>query len=177
MTTSTLISGIGYRIARKVLLTFAMLVSIPSLASATHEIIECDAPYETDIAAIHWQVDDKWRDFEDFVNDYADLNLSSCIENRFETNGDVKCKNLSGDAAGKAVPGASTIRMDEDWLDGLSSTQKNRRACMAALMAHEYAHSCYANESRADRIDEAAFEWWADVFGATNTWESCGIYD
>lgn len=162
---------------KKLILACAFLTASIGGAALAHDIEDCGSPYTTDMAAIFWQVDDKWADYEDWVLATTGINLSGCIENRFKDNGDVKCKDLPDGVAGRATPGFQTIKIDHGWLDDQSSTQKNRRACIAALMAHEFAHTCFASESRADTIDEATFEWWKDVFGSTNSWASCGIWD
>ena len=161
---------------KKLLLVGAIVTASIGGTALAHDIDSCGSPYTTDMSAIFWQVNDKWADYEDWVLATTGIHLSSCIENRFGSNGDVKCKDLPDGVAGKATPGFQTIKIDDGWLASLSSTQKNRRACIAALMAHEFSHTCYATEGRADTIDEATFEWWKDVFGATNSWASCGIW-
>ena len=166
-------------------ITRSLFVLVPMLAAGSawagsHTISSCDSTYETDIAAIYWQIDDKWSDFEDFVEDYSGYNLSSCLEKRLTNNGDARCIDLPTGIAGRAWPGVQLISLDEGWLqsrESNASSQKDRRACIAALMAHEHAHNCGAGEGRADNIGEAVHEWWQDVFGGSDNYLSCNLAD
>lgn len=167
---------------RKLIAAIALsALSVPAVALAgSHSIDSCADPFETDIAAIYWQINDKWADFEDFVEDYTGYNLSSCLENRLTDNGDTRCIDLPAGVAGRAWPGVQLISLDDGWLSDLedrASTRKDRRACIAALMAHEHSHNCSASEGRADNIGEAAHEWWQDVFGGEDPYTDCWLAD
>jgi hypothetical protein len=161
----------------RLLIAVISLLAAGSITMAAQNIIDCDEPFETDIAAILWNVANEYDDFEDFVEDHAGVNLKSCMRNRFESNGDVKCMDLASGKIGSSVPGDDKIKIDTDWLNGLPQIdrddQKFRRACIVGTMAHEFAHSCYSTESRAEDIDNAAFGWWRQRFNATGYFSEC----
>ncbi len=160
----------------KKLFTMIILTTLWASSLWAHEVKSCGSDKSDILSAIH-SIKNNWRNYENFVTDYNNWNnLSSCLENRFKKNGKVKCKNLSGNKAGLAYPGFLQIKLDTGWLSGLTNNQKNRRACIAALVAHEFAHTCFATEKRSDKIDKATFMWWKDRYNATNSWNSCGIY-
>ncbi|MBF0300420.1 MAG: hypothetical protein HQK51_17005 [Oligoflexia bacterium] len=158
---------------KKLLFIFFFLIN--SLTFANHNIVDCNATYESDINAIFAAIGNNWNDYKSFVENRTGFDLSNCLENRFQSNGDVKCKYLDNNRAGYAIPGLSQIKIDKNWLNRQSATQKNRRACIAALMAHEFSHTCLADEGRAYTIDNPTFHWWKDKYNSTNTWDSCGL--
>ncbi|MEZ4467877.1 MAG: hypothetical protein R3F43_26405 [bacterium] len=134
---------------RLIAATFALVASTGAAFAGSHTIDSCADPFETDIAAIYWQINDKWADFQDFVEGYTGYSLSGCLETRLTDNGDARCIDLPAGVAGRAWPGVQLISLDDGWLsdlEGRASTQKDRRACIAALMAHEHSHNCGASE-------------------------------
>lgn len=156
------------------MLIFTFLLTTNSFS---HTVSSCGSPATNDIKSAIHAIKNRWSNYERFVKNFWGFNnLSTCLEKRFKSKGKVKCKNLSGNKVGLAYPGFKEVKIDKGWLAGLSSNENRRRACIAALVAHEFAHTCFSSERRSDKIDEATFEWWKDRFSNSNSWESCGIY-
>jgi len=160
----------------RLLIAVTAALAASGIARAAHNI-NCNDPYETDVSAIFYNVDNEYDDFKDFIEDHTGVNLQSCFENRFKDNGDVRCTNLSTGLIGYSIPGDDHIKIDTGWLGGLPQStdadQKFRRACIVGTMAHEFAHSCFSTEARAELIDDAAFGWWQQRFDATGYFSNC----
>ncbi|MBF0360406.1 MAG: hypothetical protein HQK49_05305 [Oligoflexia bacterium] len=144
-------------------------------AKANHNVIDCGA-YTSDMNEVFSKISSKWNSYKNYVENQTGFNLSGCLENRFKKNGDVKCKALNNNHAGEATFGLSRIKIDNGWLNNRTSVQRDRRACVSALMAHEFAHTCFSVEGRSDTIDESTFNWWKNEYNTGNSWHSCGIY-
>lgn len=86
--------------------------------------------------------------------------LGSCIEDRFSKNGEVECahqeKAKQDGAKRKLGFGAGLskrVKLYQTFFDNIASMpQADRRACYAALMTHEFSHTC---EHYAERGPEA----------------------
>jgi hypothetical protein len=52
----------------------------------------------------------------------------------------------------------------------------NRKACYFALAAHEWAHTCWRDQGKAEEIDDLAFEYYKDHHSdVTISMGSCGM--
>lgn len=160
-----------------------------SSSTALAEVINCNATEEKDIRAVAWNIADDWRNFAGSVENATGKNMGSCIEERFSANGKVecvhtekckqdgnKCKLGFGAGLGKK------IKLYQTFFDNIDAMpQADRRACYAALMTHEFSHTCehYA-ESGPEARAEAAFDYWKMRFAVSSGLKvdgDCGLND
>ncbi|HXF04722.1 MAG TPA: hypothetical protein VNM72_04820 [Blastocatellia bacterium] len=103
------------------------------------------------------------------------------MRNRFEENGIVICESSDTGSCNGAVAWASPFTKKVHLCPSLFrnvdaiSRKPDRRACYAAILTHEFAHSCDRFEPGADRLDEAAFDWYASTHDLTITKTACGF--
>lgn len=168
--------------------------SSPSTAASSSskglaEIIGCNETDEKDIRAVAWNIADDWRNFSSSLENATGKNMGSCIEDRFSVNGKVECvyKEKCKQDGAKCKLGfggglSKKVKIYQSFFDNIGSMpQADRRACYAALMAHEFSHTC---EHYAERGPEAravaAFEYWKDRFPASSSLkvdDDCGLND
>ena len=152
--------------------TAALVLATQALAAP--EQIDCNSTESLDIRATAWNIVDDWSDFEDYVEDRTSYNIKSCLKNRLDYNGKVKCLSSYKSWLGKAWPTAKKMKVSQDFRNilaslGGSSAQPNRRSCWAYMMAHEFSHTCDRGETAADAIGEAAFDYWKDRFSVSSS--------
>jgi len=122
-----------------------------------------------------------WSDWESFVEAQTGVNIKNCMKNRFEKNGKVVCESSStgkcDGAAAWASPLNKKIHICPATLNDIveEARKPDRRACYAAIMAHEFAHSCDRFEVGADALDEATFDWYASTHNITISKSDCGF--
>ena len=153
------------------------------------EVIGCNATADKDIRAVAWNIADDWRSFSNSVEKATGKNMGACIQERFSADGKVecvhtekckkegtKCKLGFGGGFGRKV------KIYQTFFDIVSPMpQADRRACYAALMAHEFSHTC---ERYAERTPEAravaAFDYWKRRFPVSSGLTvdgDCGLND
>ncbi|MCB1985229.1 MAG: hypothetical protein H6936_05980 [Burkholderiales bacterium] len=133
------------------------------------KVIDCNATQERDINAVAWNISDDWVNFENVVETETGTNLGNCAKNRFSKNGKVKCMSSDKNGLmGWSSPFNKKIKIYPKFLTKIAGLpQADRRACYAALMAHEFAHSCDLGEDGAEAREDAAFKYWKNRFAAT----------
>jgi hypothetical protein len=153
------------------------------------EVINCSDTEEKDMRAVAWNIADDWRNFSSSVENATGINMGSCIEERFSANGKVECvhkeKCKQDGAKCKLGFGAglgTKIKLYQTFFDIIHSMpQADRRACYAALMTHEFSHTCehYA-ESGPESRAVAAFDYWKGRFPVSSGLkvdDDCGLND
>ena len=161
------------------------IIAISLLFSQTayplDDVIDCGNK-EEDIVAAADVIVRNWDDWEVFVEAQTGVNIKKCMKNRFEKNGKVICASAT---SGKCKKGASAwsnplnkkIHLCPTVIDDIvEETRKpDRRACYAAIMAHEFGHSCDRTEVGADALDEATFDWYTSTHNITIQKSNCGF--
>lgn len=161
-----------------------MIVAITSLLAASSgtafavpDQIDCNSEESLDIRATAWNIVADWSDFEDYIEARTPYNIKSCLKNRLDYNGKVKCLSTYESWLGWASPFTKKIKVSQNFRDDLDaeSSRPDRRACWAWIMAHEFSHSCDRGEAAADDIGNEAFYYWKDRFGvsANHDWWDC----
>lgn len=160
-----------------------------SSSTALAEVIDCNATEEKDIHAVAWNIVDDWRNFARSVENATGKNIGSCIEKRFSENGKVECvhKEKCKQDGNRCKLGfgaglGKKIKIFQTFFDNIDAMpQADRRACYAALMTHEFSHTCehYA-ESGPEARAEAAFDYWKARFKVSSSLKidaDCGLND
>ena len=112
-----------------------------------------------------------------------------CIQGRFSTNGKVQCvheENCKKDGIkcklGFGAGLGTKIKIFKTFFDNIDSMpQADRRACYAALMTHEFSHTCelYA-EAGPEARAVVAFNYWKGRFAVSSGLkidDGCGMND
>jgi hypothetical protein len=150
-------------------------------STALDEVVDCNSTQEKDIRAVAWNIADDWTNFDAAIERQTSFRLGNCTRDRFGHNGRVRCMaqdhcNSDGCRAGWSSPFNQTIRIYPNFLNTIATLpQADRRACLAALMTHEFAHSCDRFEGRAEAREDAAFSYWKERFPVTSTLDINGI--
>ena len=98
------------------------------------------------------------------------INVRTCLENRFKTNGKIVCESSSGGQChnndGSNNNGwASYLRKRAHFCPTFLDTVAgifgvaNRQACYFALAAHEWGHTCWHDHGAVEPLDDLAFEY------------------
>lgn len=152
------------------------------------EVIDCNATQSKDIRAVAWNIADDWTNFERQVRNASSSNLGACIEKRFSRNGKVqcvakyKCKKDGRCKLGFGAGLGQKVKLYQTFFDNIASlSQKSRRACYAAMLTHEFSHTCehYA-EGGPEARAEGAFDYWKARFDPNSTLDievDCGMND
>lgn len=153
------------------------------------ELIDCSDTEEKDMRAVAWNIADDWSNFSKAIENASGTNMGSCIEKRFSEDGKVECvhKEKCKQDGNKCRLGfggglGSKIKIYQTFFDNIQSMpQADRRACYAALMTHEFSHTCehYA-ESGPESRAEAAFDYWKGRFPVSSGLTvdgDCGLND
>jgi hypothetical protein len=170
--------------------TPANTTTTPSSSSkGLAEVIDCDDTEEKDMRAVAWNIADDWSNFSKSVENATGINMGSCIEERFAVNGKVECvhKEKCKQEGTKCKLGfgaglGTKIKLYQTFFDNIHSMpQADRRACYAALMTHEFSHTCehYA-ESGPEARAMAAFDYWKGRFPVSSGLkvdDDCGLND
>lgn len=182
-------TGIGLE-CRGLRVTGTTTVSSAAPASSAKGIADvsgCSDEAEKDIRAVAWNIANDWGNFSKAVESDTGKHVGSCLEGRFSTNGKVHCEakdvsNNKGPRQGRSFPGKDEIKVYPDFLNRIKDyEQADRRACFAALLAHEFTHSCWFAESRPEAREDAAFAYWQERFPGTpgfdvnNLSAGCGL--
>jgi hypothetical protein len=153
--------------------------------------INCDETESLDIRATAWNIAEDWKNFASSVENATGSNLGSCIEGRFSTNGQVECVHTEKckQDGNKCKLGygwglGTKIKLYQTFFDNISAMpQADRRACYAALMTHEFSHTCehYA-EAGPEARAVAAFNYWEGRFPVSSSLkidaeDGCGMND
>lgn len=152
------------------------------------ETIDCTDTESSDIRAVAWNIADDWDNFSNKLESSTGQNVGSCLQKRFAEDGKVQCVHTPKcNQAGKCKLGfggglGSKIKIFQTFFDKIKSIpQPDRRACYAALMAHEFSHTCehYA-EAGPEARGAAAFNYWKGRFGVSSDLKvdkDCGMND
>ncbi len=156
---------------------------------ALTELPGCNDTEALDIRAVAWNIADDWAAFSRKVERQSGTNLGACIERRFAGDGKVECAHeykckQNGTKCKLGLGGGlgSKIKLYQTFFDNIAGKpQPDRRACYAALMTHEFSHTCehYA-EGGPEARAEAAFDYWKERFAVSSSWTidgGCGMND
>jgi hypothetical protein len=160
-----------------------------SSSKGLEELIDCSDTEEKDMRAVAWNIADDWRNFSSSIENATGIKMGSCIEERFSVNGKVECVHKEkckqdGDKCrlGFGAGLGKKIKIYQTFFDNIQSMpQADRRACYAALMTHEFSHTCehYA-ESGPESRAMAAFDYWKGRFPVSSGLkvdDDCGLND
>ena len=164
--------------------------TLNSVSKGLAETIDCTDTESSDMRAVAWNIADDWNNFSNTLENSTGQNVGSCLQKRFAADGKVQCVHtLKCNQAGKCQLGfggglGSKIKIFQTFFDNIKSMpQPDRRACYAALMAHEFSHTCehYA-EAGPEARGAAAFNYWKgqERFGVTSDLkvdDDCGMND
>jgi hypothetical protein len=160
-----------------------------SASKGLAEVINCSETESLDIRAVAWNIADDWRNFASAVASATGSNMGSCIEKRFAGDGKVacvhneKCKREGSKCSlGFGSGLGSTIKIFQKFFDNIDSMpQADRRACYAALMTHEFSHTCeHYGEKGPEARAVAAFNYWKARFAVSSILKvdnDCGLND
>lgn len=153
------------------------------------ETIDCTDAESSDMRAVAWNIADDWNNFSNALENSTGQNVGSCLQKRFAEDGKVQCVhtlkcNQAGNKCQLGFGGGlgSKIKIFQMFFDNIKSMpQPDRRACYAALMTHEFSHTCehYA-EAGPEARGTAAFNYWKGRFGVTSDLkveDDCGMND
>ncbi|MBM4354248.1 MAG: hypothetical protein FJ109_10710 [Deltaproteobacteria bacterium] len=179
---------------RKLLVTAVVLALITQsgLTFGLDSVTDCSATEKADIEAVANYLSEHWDDFEKHMESATDLNIRKCMKRRFEKNGDVLCKDNSATglcectaekrekgkcAAAWAVPLGKEVRICQTFQDNVKNLDtQDRRACWAAILVHEFSHSCLRLEGGCEKVEKAAFDYWKSTHSAVKINKSdCGL--
>lgn len=142
------------------------------------ETIDCNDTEDLDLRAVAWNIADDWAKFSSAVETATGDNIGSCLADRFAKNGKVQCvhKYDCKDGGNKCLLGHAfglerKIKIYQTFFDNIGALQQaDRRACYAALMTHEFSHTCehYAEKGPEARA-VAAFNYWKGRFAVSST--------
>jgi len=147
------------------------------------ETVDCTSTQSVDILAVAWNLVDDWANFERAIESATGSNLGSCIRGRFRDNARVICEQQTNcNRKGRCVLGRSsplnqTTRIFGTFFNSIASAPApDRRACYAALLTHEFSHSCdrVFEQPRAEAREAAAFTYWRARFPGTSGWTKTG---
>jgi hypothetical protein len=156
--------------------------------NALDEVIDCDSTQEKDVRVVAWNIADDWIDFRNAVENATGKNLGDCMQDRFSKNGKVQCvakEKCNKDGECKLGFGGGLkqkVKIFETFLDTVEPMpQPDRRACYAALMTHEFSHTCeHYGEDLPEARAVAAFDYWKERFAVTPSLDpedDCGLND
>lgn len=143
---------------------------LPMQSVTVHNVSNCDPLIANDIAVIFKRTVKRWNTYEAFVQ--RKVVLDDCQRNRYMTNGNVRCVNtlFMRNVAGHAVYWSRWANVNARYIRRLRREYPldvaTRRACLAALIAHELSHTCGHGEPYADALDTQAFKFYRRQFGA-----------
>ena len=153
-------------------------------------VIDCSDMESLDIRATSWNIAEDWPNFSSELEKATGFNMGSCLQDRFSQNGKVECVHKYDCKGNKCTLGfgaglGTKVKLYQTFFDNISALpQADRRACYAALMTHEFSHTCehYA-ESGPESRAVAAFNYWKERFpvssslSITSSTNGCGMND
>jgi hypothetical protein len=156
--------------------------------TALDAVTDCETTQETDIRATAWNIADDWANFAASVQLQSSFDVGDCLQDRFSKNGKVQCeskdvcKNNGTCRQGHSFPGKQEVKIYPSFLNHIKNfSQPDRRACYAALLTHEFTHTCWRAEGRSETREDAAFAYWQKRFPGTSgfningTTNGCGL--
>lgn len=154
----------------------------PATTSISLETEGCSSTQSKDIRAVAWNLVDDWPNFERSIESATGSNLGNCIRDRFRDNARVVCEqqtncNNRGCVLGRSSPLNKTTRIFGTFFNNIANAAApDRRACYAALLMHEFSHSCdrVFEKPRAEAREAAAFTYWRKRFPGTSGWTRTG---
>lgn len=157
----------------RLILPALLALTGPAFADFT-EINDCGG-LSDELTRVGDFVSDNWNSFESFIEAEVGISLTSCLENRFKTNGKVDCETSAGVcgggvASGWGSPGYMTAHLCWDpFLDQVATFQfdDNQEACLLALVTEFFARTCSRNQETSQAMGEAAYDWF-DSRSSTN---------
>lgn len=166
----------------------ATLDALMGESKGLDEVIDCSDTESLDMRAVAWNIADDWNDFEQAIENATNRDVGNCLEQRFSENGVVQCVherrcNDEGKCRLGGGPGlGQRIRIFQTFFDNIASMpQADRRACYAALMTHEFSHTCeHYKEKGPEARAVAAFDYWKGRFpvsGGLTIDGDCGMND
>ena len=157
--------------------------------SSAVDTIDCTVGQTDDINAAASALANDWNNFERSVEAATGRNIGNCLQNRFQQNGkvlcvaDYNCKNVNGVNKCKLGfgPGLKKrIKIFQTFFDNVAGlSDSKRRGCYAALMVHEFSHTCehYA-EGGPEARAVATGDYWNTTYGSSvQTDNDCGMND
>jgi hypothetical protein len=148
----------------------------PLFGIGEKDLLDCNATQESDIRIAQNTIANNWSSYESFVENETGLNIGDCLQRRFQDNGKTHCDwehrhGCESGLYGHAAFSSQTAHLCRNFLREVAakSSGVNRRASYAALMAHEWGHTCWRNEANADRIDVATFNWYKSRYAVTDS--------
>lgn len=133
------------------------------IVNASVEIIDCNSTQKEDLEKMVNYVNNNWSDFEHYLESTTNINLKSCIKNRFKKNGKIICEDSCGPRVnGWASYLSKKVHFCPSFMNrvGALSRKVDRRACYFALAVHEFGHTCFRGHGTVEDMDNAAFEWY-----------------
>lgn len=155
----------------------------PAATSISLTTVDCTDTQDQDIRAVAWNIVDDWINFERTIESSSGFNLGNCIHDRFKENARVicvqqtKCKKGGRCVMGRSSPLNHTTRIFGTFFNNIAdAAQPDRRACYAAVLIHEFSHSCdrVFERPRAEAREAAAFTYWQKRFPGTSGWTRTG---
>jgi hypothetical protein len=138
--------------------------------------VGCDADQKYDIGVAKDTIALNWSAYERFVENETGLNIGDCLQRRFQDNGNAHCDweyqhGCESGLYGHAAYSTHTAHLCRGFLREVDakSSGLNRRASYAALLAHEWGHTCWRDEKNADKIDVATFNWYKSRYAVTDS--------
>ena len=147
------------------------------------ETVDCTNTQSVDILAVAWNLVDDWVNFERAIESATGSRLGNCIRKRFRDNARViceqqtNCNNRGRCVFGRSSPLNKTTRIFGTFFNNIANAPApDRRACYAALLTHEFSHSCdrVFERPRAEAREAAAFTYWQTRFPGTSGWTRTG---
>eukprot|EP01084_Bolivina_argentea_P057250 104630_1 len=120
-----------------------------------------------------------WKSFESDVEAEANVNIKKCLRRKLKR-GKVNCigkrkrrkRRCGGKWCGRAMYGARQIKICKaNFLTPLQAyyDRATRLKCVATLMVHEFAHTCFRAHKTVNRIDLATINWWMRTYPIKST--------
>ena len=153
------------------------------------DVIDCSDAEALDLRAVAWNIADDWSNFSDALERATDQKMGNCIQERFSINGEVqcvhkeKCKQDGNKCKLGFGPGLGRkVKIFQSFFDNIDDMpQADRRACYAALMTHEFSHTCeHYKEKGPEARAVAAFDYWKGRFPVSSGLTvdgDCGLND
>jgi hypothetical protein len=153
------------------------------------DVIDCSATEEADIRSVASGIVKDWSNFGKSMQAAIGDDPGKCIQGRFSANGKVQCvheKHCNKDGSkcklGFGAGLGTKIKIFGTFFANTGAMpQPDRQACYAALMTHEFSHTCelYA-EAGPEARARAAFNYWKGRFAVSSGLkidDHCGMND
>jgi hypothetical protein len=134
------------------------------------DIKDCTAQQQDEAGlAVDWLADN-WSELENRLESIRgwSVNIGNCLRNRFQKNGKIVCEQSNNGRCDGANAWAASLNrkchLCPSWLNTVVniSGMENRQACYAALLTHEWAHTCERGHKVAEIIDNETFGYWKE---------------